>query len=59
MQDMLVVVIATAVNKLLLCHDISPGSLKQAPDWLSPTFIFVTFTAMTYTPVIMNIASSQ
>lgn len=59
MQDMLVVAIAAAVNKLILCRDISQGSIKQAPDWSSSAFIFVTFTAMTYTPMIMNIAGSQ
>lgn len=56
---MAVVVMASAVNKLILCHDIFQGSFKQAPDWLSSAFIFVTFTAMTYTPMIMNIAGSQ
>lgn len=56
---MAVVVIAVAVNKLIVCPDISPGSFKQAPDWSSSAFIFVTFTAVTYTSMIMNIAGSQ
>lgn len=56
---MAVVVIAISVNKLILCRDISPGSFKQAPDWSSSAFIFLTFTAMTYTPMIMNNAGSQ
>lgn len=57
MEDMLVAVIANAVNKLILCYDISQGSVKRLPDWSSSTFIFVTFTAMTYTPMIMDIAA--
>ena len=54
---MLVGVTAAAVNKLILCHDISQGSVKQVPDWSSSTFIFVTFTAMTYIPLIMDIVA--
>lgn len=50
-QDLAVVVTAIAANELILCHDISPGSFKQAPYWSSYIFIFVTFIAMTYTSI--------